>query len=338
MAAGIGRKFWVQQKPQCCFTSATVAPTPSGQFAPWLIQSRIRAISRREGACRPWACARVANAGHTLIEDARRGIARLNDNAGLATRKSGLTGIQSQTRQLDFGAVTGITIRGKDGLDVANEIDRGGAGWSWGLANIHPDAASTPPITTAALTGIHCSADRLGLCIILFTHQTSDVCLILLSDLTILRMSRNLPMNPAGAFPRVQPLTRPTLSERVAREIATMISTGESQPGQKLAPEPELCRALGVGRSTVREAVACLIFIGMLKVRAGEGTFVTEGPTRMFDQIVGHGIFSTEKDISDLVHTRLVLESETASLCAKFAHRQGFKGVGRSAGADGQRR
>ena len=82
---------------------------------------------------------------------------------------------------------------------------------------------------------------------------------------------------------------------------------------------PELCRALGVGRSTLREAVACLIFIGMLKVRAGEGTFVTEGPTRMFDQIVGHGIFSTGKDISDLVHTRLVLETETASLCAKYA-------------------
>jgi GntR family transcriptional repressor for pyruvate dehydrogenase complex len=126
-------------------------------------------------------------------------------------------------------------------------------------------------------------------------------------------------MNLAGAFPRVQPLARPTLSERVAREIATMISSGGIQPGQKLAPEPELCRALGVGRSTLREAVACLIFIGMLKVRAGEGTFVMEGPTRMFDQIVGHGIFSTEKDISDLVHTRLVLESETATLCAKFA-------------------
>jgi GntR family transcriptional repressor for pyruvate dehydrogenase complex len=105
----------------------------------------------------------------------------------------------------------------------------------------------------------------------------------------------------------------------VAREIAAMISTGSLKAGQKIAAEPELCRALGVGRSTLREAVACLIFIGMLKVRAGEGTFVTEGPTRMFDQIVGHGIFSTEKDIADLVHTRLVLESETASLCAKYA-------------------
>lgn len=121
------------------------------------------------------------------------------------------------------------------------------------------------------------------------------------------------------AFPRVKPLARPTLSERVAREIAGMIASGSLRPGQKLASEPELCRALGVGRSTLREAVACLIFIGMLKVRAGEGTFVTEGPTRMFDQIVGHGFFSSDKDISDLVHTRLVLESETASMCAKHA-------------------
>jgi GntR family transcriptional repressor for pyruvate dehydrogenase complex len=45
----------------------------------------------------------------------------------------------------------------------------------------------------------------------------------------------------------------------------------------------------------------------------------------MFDQIVGHGIFNTEKDISDLVHTRLVLESETASLCAKFGTAKDFQ-------------
>src|ERR1035438_10487694 len=99
------------------------------------------------------------------------------------------------------------------------------AGLSWGLANIHPDAARTPKKMTAELTGIHLSVDRLDLCFMFFNHQTSDVCLLLLSDLTILRLSRSLPMNPAGAFPRVKPLARPTLSERVAREIATMISS-----------------------------------------------------------------------------------------------------------------
>ena len=103
--------------------------------------------------------------------------------------------------------------------------------------------------------------------------------------------------------------------------ISAASSFASSQP-----PPPEgSCNARSQPLSSIKNSMPSIFSAGYF--RAGEGTFVTEGPTRMFDQIVGHGIFNTEKDISDLVHTRLVLESETASLCAKYATAKDLRGL-----------
>jgi len=115
----------------------------------------------------------------------------------------------------------------------------------------------------------------------------------------------------------LRPLTRATLSEQVAKELAAKIRAGEWKPGERLPSEADLCRAMGVGRSSLREALTSLAFIGLIRARAGEGSFVAEQPSAYFTSpwLTG-GVLTTEKELNEFAEARIVLETELAALCA----------------------
>jgi GntR family transcriptional repressor for pyruvate dehydrogenase complex len=114
-------------------------------------------------------------------------------------------------------------------------------------------------------------------------------------------------------------VARVTLGEQVALQLAEMIAESRWKPGEKLPPEMELCEALNVGRSTLREALKSLAFIGMVRMRAGDGTYVSELPHRVLDRMLAKGLLKTEKDLADVCETRLILETEGAALAAERA-------------------
>ena len=66
------------------------------------------------------------------------------------------------------------------------------------------------------------------------------------------------------------------LSVRIADRLAEMIVHGRFAPGDKLPSEPELSHELNVSRTTLREALRILSTRGLVEVRRGVGTFVTE--------------------------------------------------------------
>lgn len=70
------------------------------------------------------------------------------------------------------------------------------------------------------------------------------------------------------------PLRRSPLAELATRQLHQQLMTGQWQVGDRLPAETELADQLGVGRSTVREAVRALVHAGMLETRQGSGTFV----------------------------------------------------------------
>ncbi|MGA3090471.1 MAG: FadR/GntR family transcriptional regulator [Terriglobales bacterium] len=112
-------------------------------------------------------------------------------------------------------------------------------------------------------------------------------------------------------------MPRSNLSEQVAKEIAAKIHSGEWKPGARLPSEAELCRALGVGRSSLREALTSLSFIGLIRARAGEGSFVAEQPSAyLTSPWLNRGLLTTEKELNEFAEARLVLETEMAALCA----------------------
>jgi len=74
------------------------------------------------------------------------------------------------------------------------------------------------------------------------------------------------------------PRKRQSLVEQVRDSLLGDLTSGELEPGAKLANENELADRLGVSRSTIREAVGSLIDAGYLARRHGSGTYVTAAP------------------------------------------------------------
>ncbi|MBU0496206.1 MAG: ThiF family adenylyltransferase [Chloroflexi bacterium] len=75
----------------------------------------------------------------------------------------------------------------------------------------------------------------------------------------------------------MRPIERSTLAQSIADRLQSLIREGKFQPGDHLPPERTLARDLGVGRSTIREALQLLAAQGIIDARPGRGTIVTEG-------------------------------------------------------------
>ena len=117
----------------------------------------------------------------------------------------------------------------------------------------------------------------------------------------------------------LKPVSRTTLSEQVALQIIGMISAGKWKPGDKLPSEAELCKELHVGRSTLREALKSLSFAGLLRMRAGEGTYIAQGYRSFLQRIFTPSVLEMEKTVFALYEARLLLEGELAAFCAERA-------------------
>ena len=57
--------------------------------------------------------------------------------------------------------------------------------------------------------------------------------------------------------------------------IIEKITGGELVPGSRLPSQRDLARMLGVGRSSVREAINALVVMGYLEPLQGKGTFIS---------------------------------------------------------------
>jgi len=65
------------------------------------------------------------------------------------------------------------------------------------------------------------------------------------------------------------------LYQQVAEQLGGLIDRGEFREGDRLPPERELSKKLGVSRPVVREAMIALEIAGLVEVRVGAGAFVS---------------------------------------------------------------
>ena len=72
----------------------------------------------------------------------------------------------------------------------------------------------------------------------------------------------------------LSPAPRSKLAATVAEQLLSEIREKQSPPGTRMPSERELMQALGVGRSTIREAINGLAMLGVLETRHGQGAFV----------------------------------------------------------------
>lgn len=110
------------------------------------------------------------------------------------------------------------------------------------------------------------------------------------------------------------------LSEQIAAHLRNMIfEQHRFNPGDRMPDERSLAKEIGVSRTSLREAIKILVANGVLVIRRGVGTFVSETPGKQEDPFG----FAFEEDkkqlLSDWYQARLIIESEAMELVAENA-------------------
>jgi len=118
---------------------------------------------------------------------------------------------------------------------------------------------------------------------------------------------------------KLNQVTRRRLTEEIVDQLVSLIVSGKLKRGNKLPPERELMKQLGVGRSSLREAIGSLSLIGVLVVRPGSGTYVTVSREEFLAKPLSWGIPIGHARTQELVEARRILEEATASLAAERA-------------------
>jgi GntR family transcriptional repressor for pyruvate dehydrogenase complex len=104
---------------------------------------------------------------------------------------------------------------------------------------------------------------------------------------------------------------------QVVNHIRTLIESGALKPGDKIPPEREFARTLKISRASLRAGIGYLAAMGVMNVRHGVGTFVSDGPPefgRASLSFMGalHGFQSWQ-----LFEARIILEGNLAVLAAE---------------------
>lgn len=106
---------------------------------------------------------------------------------------------------------------------------------------------------------------------------------------------------------------RPTpLVEQATERLREQIIQGEWSVGTKLPGENALAQILGVGRSTVREALRALAGAGLVQARQGAGVFV------IATKLQEDWLMSLRRAaVTDVYEVRMLIEVEAAQMAAR---------------------
>jgi len=79
-------------------------------------------------------------------------------------------------------------------------------------------------------------------------------------------------------FQVVRPDAQGVVAEQVVDQIREMIRDGRLKPGDRLPPERDFAKRLGISRASLRHGLRFLAAIGVLNSRHGSGTYIENGP------------------------------------------------------------
>ncbi len=110
-------------------------------------------------------------------------------------------------------------------------------------------------------------------------------------------------------FLKNQNLKKESVVQSVINVLTDAMRNKELKPGDKIPPEPELAASLGIARSSVREAIKILTYLGVLESKRSEGTFVCDGfKESMIDPMV-YGIILNQDSFENLMELRQMTEA-----------------------------
>jgi GntR family transcriptional repressor for pyruvate dehydrogenase complex len=120
---------------------------------------------------------------------------------------------------------------------------------------------------------------------------------------------------------QLEPIQRETVMDLVARRIEQLVRSGDLKTGDRLPPEPELAQMLHVSRGSLREALKGLVYLGLIKSRAGDGTYIQSSLSRVLNQHFQWMILLNEVKHLEIYELRKIIEPDVAALAARRATR-----------------
>lgn len=114
-------------------------------------------------------------------------------------------------------------------------------------------------------------------------------------------------------------LSKISTADAIVNYIKERIEDGIFKPGEKLPSERLLQKELAVSRFTLREALARLSALGIIKTLHGKGTIVARemNSSTLTDAFIPLFANQSIKDIIDFFEARLLIEGEAAVLSAR---------------------
>ena len=123
------------------------------------------------------------------------------------------------------------------------------------------------------------------------------------------------------------PVIRRTSTQAAVDMMLEMLREGVWRVGDRLPPEKELAEQLGVGRSTVREALQNLSAINIIESGAGLRTVVKSPTPQEVFRADLLGLLIGDRMASELVEARAMIEPDCAKLAVERAGPDGFDRV-----------
>ena len=105
------------------------------------------------------------------------------------------------------------------------------------------------------------------------------------------------------------------IHEEIVAQIRQELASGRLKAEDQLPSERELSERFQVSRASVREAIRALESMGVVRIKTGEGTYVTSGSEALLSPLVS--VILQQKDVLlDIFEARKVIEPEIAALAA----------------------
>jgi GntR family transcriptional regulator, transcriptional repressor for pyruvate dehydrogenase complex len=112
-------------------------------------------------------------------------------------------------------------------------------------------------------------------------------------------------------------VANPRSWESVLDNIESDLLSGRLKPGDHLPPERALAAQIGVGRSSVREALRVLEVLGLIRTQTGSGpssgAIIVARPGGGMSSLMRLQVAAAGFPVADVVRTRLLLETSVAA-------------------------
>lgn len=120
----------------------------------------------------------------------------------------------------------------------------------------------------------------------------------------------------------IQSIIPASRASRIALQVLEMIKTQKLAPGTALPPERALADLLDVSRPSLREALHILQAQGLVSIKHGQGTFVSEP---VLAQELRAATIAKTHDLNELFDAREVLEVPASRWAADRANKEDIR-------------